>query len=57
MGDMRKFLAALVTGLVGFATLVVNSEPHDITSSEWIVLATSAAAAFLVWLLPNDASA
>lgn len=51
----RKLIAALVTGAVGFATLVVNSASASISSSEWIVLLTSAAAAFLVWLVPNQA--
>ena len=55
ISPFRKLIAALVTGAVGFATLVVNSKPADITSSEVIVLVTSVAAAFLVWLIPNQA--
>jgi hypothetical protein len=48
-----KTLAALVTGVIGWATLVVNSEPVDITASEWIVLATVAATALGVYAVPN----
>lgn len=55
LGPYAKFVSALITGLIGWATLVVNSAPADISSSEWIVLATAAATAFGVVVVPNAA--
>jgi hypothetical protein len=48
-----KTISAVVVGLIGWATLVVNSEPVDITASEWIVLATALATALGVYAVPN----
>jgi hypothetical protein len=48
-----KTIAAVITGVIGWATLVVNSDPTDITASEWIVLATAVATALGVYLVPN----
>jgi hypothetical protein len=53
LNNYLKTLAALVTGVIGWATLVVNSEPTSITASEWIVLATAAATALGVYAVPN----
>ena len=50
----RKTITALVTGLIGWATIVVNSEPTSVTSSEWIALATVVAVALGVYAVPND---
>ena len=35
-GPYRKTVAALVVGLIGWATLVVQSSSSSITSGEWI---------------------
>ena len=53
MGNYAKLLTAVITGLIGWATLVVNSAPTEITSSEWIVLATALATALGVFGVPN----
>lgn len=53
MGKYTKTIAALVTGLIGWATLVVNSSSTAITASEWIVLATAGATALGVYGVTN----
>lgn len=53
MSRYLKTITAVVTALIGWATLVVNSDPSEITSSEWIVLATAAATALGVYAVPN----
>lgn len=50
----RKTVTAIVTGLIGWATLVVTSEPAAITSGEWIVFATVVATALGVYQIPNE---
>ena len=57
MGKYAKTIAALVTGLIGWATLVVNSASGPVTSSEWIVLATTVATALGVYGTKNAGSA
>jgi hypothetical protein len=52
--SIRKTLTAIVTGAIGWVTLVVNSAPSDITSSEWIVGATVLATALGVFAVPNE---
>jgi hypothetical protein len=54
LGRYAKTVTALVVGLIGWATLVVNSAPKHITAPEWIVLATVAATALGVYTAPND---
>lgn len=49
----RKTITAIVTGLIGWATVVVNSASASITSSEWIMLATILATALGVYAVPN----
>lgn len=55
MSKYRKTITALVTGAIGWATLVVTSAPADITATEWISGATALAVAFGVWAVPNKA--
>lgn len=55
-GPYAKTLTALVTGLIGWATLVVNSASSSITASEWIVLATTVAVALGVYSVSNSTS-
>jgi hypothetical protein len=54
MGYIAKAVTALVAGLIGWATEVVNSPPPDITAPEWIALATVVAVAFGVYVVPNQ---
>lgn len=53
LNPYRKTIAAIVTGAIGWATLVVTSEPTAITAMEWIAGATSLATALGVYLVPN----
>lgn len=53
MEKYRKTITALVVGAVGWATLVVNSAPSNITATEWIAGATYLAVALGVWGVPN----
>lgn len=50
----RKTIAAVVTGLIGWATVVVTSEPTAITASEWNMLATVLATALGVYQVSNE---
>lgn len=53
MGHIAKAVTALVTGCIGWATAVVNSPATDVTAPEWIALATVAAVAAGVYVVPN----
>lgn len=53
MPPYLKTVAAVVTGVIGWATLVVNSPSTAVTASEWIVLATVVATAVGVYVVPN----
>jgi len=52
--QMRKALATLVVGILGWATAVTVSDPAEITSSEWIVLAGVFVALVVTYLVPNE---
>lgn len=54
MNAYRKTITAIVTGLIGWATVVIVSESVKITASEWIALATVLATAVGVYSVPND---
>jgi hypothetical protein len=54
LGTVAKFIAALLTGLVSWTTVVVTSPDPDITTTEWIMLVGVLATAFLVWVVPNQ---
>lgn len=54
LNKYRKTIAALAIGLIGWATVVVNSDPSKITSSEWIMLAVAIATALGVYSIPNE---
>lgn len=56
LGTYGKTITAIITGLIGWATLVVNSDPTKITASEWIVLATVLATALGVFTVANASS-
>lgn len=51
----RKTVAAVVVGVIGWATVVVASDPTNITSSEWIQLAVAGATALGVYGVKNEA--
>lgn len=55
-GRYNKLVTAVVAGAIGWATLIVNSAPTSITSSEWIAGATYAAIAFGVWGAKNGSN-
>jgi hypothetical protein len=52
-GRYRKTVAALIIGGIGWATMVVTSDPAPITSTEWIAGATYAATAIGVFAVAN----
>lgn len=52
----RKTIAAVVTGLLGWAAVVVTSESSQVTASEWLVLGTALATALGVYSVPNEPS-
>jgi hypothetical protein len=49
----RKTVSAVVTGLIGWATVVVVSDPSPISAAEWIALATVLATALGVYTIRN----
>ena len=53
LGPYSKTVAALVVGVIGWATLVVQSASAPITATEWIALATVVATAIGVFAIPN----
>jgi len=55
LGTHAKLITAVITAVIGWVTLVVNSPAADISSSEWVVLLASAATALGVYIVPNAA--
>lgn len=53
LGPYAKTVAAVVIGLIGWATAVITSEPSAITSAEWLGLATVLATALGVYGVSN----
>ena len=53
LGKYGKTITAIITGAIGWATLVVNSDAVDITANEWIVGATALATALGVYAVAN----
>ena len=54
LGPYAKTVAALVVGLIGWASAVVASAPAAITATEWIMLATVVATAIGVYSVTNS---
>ena len=50
----RKTITAVITGAIGWATLVVTSDAAPISATEWIAGATALAIALSVYAVPND---
>lgn len=53
VGRYAKTVTALITGIIGWATLVVGSPPSHITAAEWVALGTAVAVALGVFSVPN----
>lgn len=53
LGKYAKLVTALVTGAIGWAVLVVASDPSSITATEWVTGATYLATALGVYSVPN----
>jgi predicted RecA/RadA family phage recombinase len=54
LNEYRKTITAVVTGAIGWATLVIVSDPVAITAPEWVAGATALAIALGVYAVPND---
>jgi len=52
--NFNKTIVAVVTGLIGFGILVVDSPSSAITSTEWIAGAIALATAIGVYAVPNQ---
>lgn len=50
----HKTIAALVTGVLGWAAVVITSNATHITASEWLLLGTNAATALGVYAVANE---
>lgn len=57
LSTVSKAIAALVTGVLGWAAVVVASPDAAITAPEWLALGVAVATAFGVYGMPNTASA
>jgi hypothetical protein len=51
--EAKKTVAAVVTGLIGWGTVVVASDSVPVTGSEWLMLGTAVATALGVYVVPN----
>lgn len=54
---MLKAFGALVTGVFGWATFVVNSSSQPITAQEWLLLGGVGLTVLTVWGVPNIGAA
>lgn len=54
MSAYRKTISALVTGVIGWAGVVITSAPAAITASEWLGLGVVVATAVGVFAVPNS---
>ena len=54
MRTIRKAIAALLTGLLAWATAITVSPSATVTASEWVTFAGVCVAAFLTWMVPNE---
>ena len=54
LAPYRKTVAAVVTGLLGWGTVVITSEPVAIIASEWLMLGTVLATSLGVYQIPNE---
>lgn len=54
LAPYRKTISAVVTGAIGWAAVVITSDPTAITASEWLMGATALATALGVYAVAND---
>ncbi len=54
LATYRKTITAIITGIIGWAAVVIASSSNNITGAEWIALATVLATALGVFAVPND---
>lgn len=54
LAPYRKTVTAVVTGLIGWAAVVITSEPTAITASEWLMGVTALATALGVYAVANE---
>ncbi len=54
-GNYNKFVTALVGAAISFATLVITSDPTNITSPEILAGVVGLATALGVYVAPNNA--
>lgn len=53
LGRYSKVITAIITGAIGWGTLVINSPAAHISAQEWIVGATYLATALGVYAVTN----
>lgn len=53
LGTYNKSVTALVTGVLGWAAVVISSDTKSITAPEWLGLAVAAATALGVYGVAN----
>jgi hypothetical protein len=56
IGTYSKTVIAAVTGLIGWAALVVASEQSSVSAEEWLAGATALATALGVYAVSNEVS-
>jgi hypothetical protein len=54
LGKYRKTITAVVTGVIGWAGVVIASDATGVTAAEWLGLAVAVATALGVYGVPND---
>jgi hypothetical protein len=54
LNPYKKTVAAIVIGVIGWATAVVTSDRATISAGEWIMLATAIATALGVYSVTNE---
>jgi hypothetical protein len=56
IGTYSKTVIAAVTGIIGWAALVVASEQSSVSAEEWLAGATALATALGVYAVSNEVS-
>lgn len=55
LSQFQKTITALVSGVIGWAAVVIASPASAISASEWLMLAVAGATALGVYAVPNIA--
>lgn len=53
LGPWAKTVTALVVGLLGWASIVITSDPAAVTANEWVGLGVVLAIGLGVYTVPN----